>query len=78
MSVVDRLRWLLITSGGLGLAPVAPGTFGTLGGVLLAVVLQASVAPGNARFYQVQYRNPNAGFCPPEIFNFSNGYVVHW
>jgi|RhiMethySRZTD1v2_1073278.scaffolds.fasta_scaffold465339_2 phosphatidylglycerophosphatase A len=46
MSVVDRLRWLLITSGGLGLAPVAPGTFGTLGGVLLAVVLQASVAPG--------------------------------
>jgi len=30
--------WIL-TSGGLGLAPVAPGTFGTLGGVALAVPL---------------------------------------
>src|SRR5262245_28673881 len=45
MSLVDRLRWLVLTSGGLGMAPVAPGTFGTLGGVLLAVLLQTFVAP---------------------------------
>lgn len=40
MTIGDRLRWLLITSGGLGCSPFAPGTVGTLGGVLLAVVLQ--------------------------------------
>ncbi len=43
MSVMDRLRWLLITSGGLGLSPFASGTVGTLGGVALAVVLQAAL-----------------------------------
>lgn len=43
MSLGDRLRFLLITSCGLGLSPVAPGTVGTLGGVALAVVLQASI-----------------------------------
>ncbi len=37
MSVLDRLRFLLITGFGLGLAPVAPGTFGTLAGVVPAV-----------------------------------------
>ncbi|MDO8349466.1 MAG: phosphatidylglycerophosphatase A [Planctomycetota bacterium] len=40
MRPLDRLRWLLITSGGLGTSPVAPGTVGTLGGVVLAVTLQ--------------------------------------
>ena len=40
MSLGDRVLFLLATSCGLGLAPVAPGTFGTLGGVGLAVVLQ--------------------------------------
>jgi len=40
MRALDRLRWLLITSGGLGCSPVAPGTVGTLGGVVLAVTLQ--------------------------------------
>ncbi|HEX5054132.1 MAG TPA: phosphatidylglycerophosphatase A [Planctomycetota bacterium] len=40
MSIADRCRWLLITSGGLGTSPFAPGTVGTLGGVLLAVTLQ--------------------------------------
>lgn len=39
----DRIRWFLITSGGLGCSPFAPGTVGTLGGVLLAVVLQLVV-----------------------------------
>ncbi len=41
MTFVDRLRWLLITCFGLGLSPFASGTVGTLGGVLLAVVLQS-------------------------------------
>jgi phosphatidylglycerophosphatase A len=46
MSFPDRLRWLLITSGGLGTSPWAPGTVGTLGGVLLAVTLQWAL-PGH-------------------------------
>ena len=45
-SIGDRLRWLLITSGGLGCSPFAPGTVGTLGGVLLAVSLQWAL-PGH-------------------------------
>jgi phosphatidylglycerophosphatase A len=40
VSVADRVRWLLITSGGLGCSPWAPGTVGTLGGVVLGVALQ--------------------------------------
>jgi phosphatidylglycerophosphatase A len=40
MRLADRLRWLLITSCGLGTSPIAPGTVGTLGGVVLAVTLQ--------------------------------------
>ncbi len=47
MSIADRCRWLLITCGGLGCSPWAPGTVGTLGGVLLAVTLQW-LMPGHA------------------------------
>jgi phosphatidylglycerophosphatase A len=36
----DGLKILVVTSGGLGYAPFASGTFGTLGGVVLAVVAQ--------------------------------------
>lgn len=43
MSLLDRLRYLLITSCGLGLSPFAPGTVGTFGGVALAVLLQATL-----------------------------------
>lgn len=32
-------RFWVLTSGGLGLSPVAPGTFGTLGGVAIAALL---------------------------------------
>ena len=39
-SALDPIRWFLITSGGLGLSPFAPGTVGTLGGVALGVTLQ--------------------------------------
>jgi phosphatidylglycerophosphatase A len=46
MSLSDRARYLVITSCGLGLSPVAPGTVGTLGGVALAVLLQATL-PGH-------------------------------
>ncbi len=45
MRVGDRIRLSLVTCFGLGLVPVAPGTFGTLGGVLLAVCLHALVDP---------------------------------
>ena len=37
-----------------------------------------ALAPGTTRYYQTHYRNPNAGFCPPGLFNLSNGYVVTW
>lgn len=43
MSLADRLRFLMVTSCGLGLSPFAPGTVGTFGGVALAVVLQAAL-----------------------------------
>lgn len=39
MSGADRIRFLLMTGFGTGLAPVASGTFGTLPGVAIAVVL---------------------------------------
>jgi phosphatidylglycerophosphatase A len=45
VSVADRIRWLLITSGGLGCSPWAPGTVGTLGGVVLGVLLQYACGP---------------------------------
>jgi hypothetical protein len=38
----------------------------------------ATVAAGNTRFYQTQYRNPSAGFCPPALFNISSGYILVW
>lgn len=47
MTLPDRLRFLLVTSCGLGLSPFAPGTVGTLGGIVVAVVLQVAV-PGHA------------------------------
>ncbi|MHC5066047.1 MAG: phosphatidylglycerophosphatase A family protein [Planctomycetota bacterium] len=39
MNILDRCRFLLITGFGLGLVPFAPGTFGTLAGLLPAVLL---------------------------------------
>lgn len=35
----ERLMWALTTAGGLGMAPIASGTFGTLPGLLLAPVI---------------------------------------
>ena len=45
MRVGERIRFLLVTWFGLGLAPVAPGTVGTLGGVFVAVCLHALSDP---------------------------------
>ena len=39
---MDRIKLLFVSCGGLGLAPVAPGTFGTLGGVAIAWALAPS------------------------------------
>ena len=45
MKPIDRLHAALLTWFGLGLAPIASGTFGTLGGVGLAILfLQAAPA----------------------------------
>jgi hypothetical protein len=33
---------------------------------------------GATRWYQVYYRDPNAGFCPSATFNVSNGVRVGW
>jgi len=38
-TMADRLRAALVSSGGLGYAPFASGTFGTLGGVAVALAL---------------------------------------
>jgi phosphatidylglycerophosphatase A len=35
----SRLRWLVATAGGIGLAPIAPGTFGSLPGLAIAWAL---------------------------------------
>jgi phosphatidylglycerophosphatase A len=43
--LVDRVCSLLVSSGGLGYAPVASGTFGTLGGVALALLLKLWLCP---------------------------------
>ncbi|MEZ6020075.1 MAG: phosphatidylglycerophosphatase A [Planctomycetota bacterium] len=40
----DDWRVWCVTCGGLGMAPVAPGTFGTLGGVLIAWALSSSTS----------------------------------
>jgi hypothetical protein len=36
------------------------------------------IPPGGTRYYQVFYRDPNAGFCPSETYNISNGYSIQW
>lgn len=41
---MDRLKLLFVSCGGLGLAPIAPGTFGTLGGVAIAWALAGSAS----------------------------------
>lgn len=43
MSIGDRLRYVLVTGCGLGLAPVASGTFGTVAGVVPAVLIAYGV-----------------------------------
>jgi phosphatidylglycerophosphatase A len=40
-----RLAWLIVTGGGLGAIPLMPGTFGTLGGVVIAGVIGLCVQP---------------------------------
>lgn len=37
-----------------------------------------TITPGLTRYYQVLYRNPNGAFCPPAMFNISNGYTIGW
>ena len=57
-------REAVISCGFLGRAPVAPGTFGTLGGVGLAVALGALL--------------PTAWFAPAALLLAATGYVAGW
>ena len=45
MSLLDRLAWLYATGCGVGLAPKAPGTFGSLLGPLLVAGWQSFSRP---------------------------------
>ena len=45
MSLLDRLAWLYATGCGVGLAPKAPGTFGSLLGPLLVAGWQSLSRP---------------------------------
>ncbi len=45
-TMVDRLNAAVVSCFGLGYAPVASGTFGTLGGVALVLLLEKVVCPG--------------------------------
>lgn len=45
ISLLDRLAWLYATGGGVGLAPKAPGTFGSLLGPLIVAGWQSLSRP---------------------------------
>jgi len=34
--------------------------------------------PGDTRIYQTYYRNPNAGWCPPQTFNVTQAISITW
>jgi Tol biopolymer transport system component len=36
------------------------------------------LSPGMTRYYQVYYRDANAGFCTADKFNASNGVIIQW
>jgi hypothetical protein len=36
------------------------------------------IPSGATRYYQVGYRDPVAGFCPPNSTNVTNGYAITW
>lgn len=48
MTVSDRLRLLLVTAGGAGLLPRAPGTWGSLVAVAAVATLHTAGHPGHA------------------------------
>ena len=47
MSLLDRVRFLLLTGFGSGLAPFAPGTFGSVVGVAIGIGIELGV-PGSS------------------------------
>jgi hypothetical protein len=64
-------------SGGLVAAPQA----GDPSITSRSAALGDPIAPGATRIYQVYYRDPNPGFCPPpsgSTFNVSNGVRIVW
>jgi hypothetical protein len=43
-----------------------------------AAQLGDTIVPGDTRYYQVYYRDPNATFCPPQTFNVTNAVRIGW
>lgn len=43
-----------------------------------SAALNDPIAPGQTRYYMTYYRDPNAGFCPPQTFNGSNAVAIVW
>ncbi len=43
-----------------------------------SAALGDTIPPGGIRYYQVYYRDANAGFCPSATFNVSNAYSITW
>ena len=58
----------------LGGTPGAPGCADTGG---MSLVDQGGIVPGQSVCYQTWYRNPTGSPCG-NLFNTSNGYVIHW
>ena len=37
-----------------------------------------TIPAGNTRYYACHYRNLLGTFCPPQLFNISNGFMIQW
>jgi hypothetical protein len=61
----------------LGTKTNAAGSSQYPAGADASVSVRGQCAPGDARTYQVWYRNA-AAFCTPSTFNLTNGLVVTW
>ncbi len=46
----------------------------------VSVSVRGGVTPGSGatRYYQTYYRNASPAFCPPEVFNVTNGVAIVW
>jgi hypothetical protein len=66
--------YLKIAGAGVASAPQA----GDLPITQRSAALGDPIPPGDRRYYQVYYRDPNPGFCPSATFNITNSLRVFW